>query len=63
VTKDAGVSTALLAADCWFMMPAANDVVPQAIALQPAVIARSLLPDDGANPGRALRCRMMSLLC
>jgi hypothetical protein len=63
VMERTGLADLQLDAHDWVAIFPANDVISQVIASQPAVVSWRHLPDDGANLGRALRCRMMSLLC
>jgi hypothetical protein len=63
VTEDAAAFHVQFDSLSWVAIPSENGIVAQVIGSLPAVVSWSLLPDDGANLGRALRCRMMSLLC
>ena len=47
----------------WIALPAADQVIAVVSDLQQDAVSWTPLPDDGMNPGRALRCLMMSYLC
>jgi hypothetical protein len=63
VIEGTGQLDVQLDAHYWAAIPLSGDVIAQVIESQPAVVSWRHLPDDGANLGRAMRCRMMSLLC
>jgi hypothetical protein len=44
-------------------LPTADVHLPSALARLVAVSPDSLQPDDGANPGRTLRCLLSTFLC
>ncbi len=48
---------------CWEFLPAKQCLASGSFAGCPARNCRALLPDDGENQGRAMRCLMMSYLC
>jgi hypothetical protein len=62
VIEGSGLTTVQLDALYCVAIPPAMDGA-QVVGLHPVVVSWRLLPDDGANLGRAMRCRMMSLLC
>ena len=63
VIEDNGLQDLKLHLSNWIIVPVAAQFVAEVIRPQQGNVSWTLLPDDGMNPGRALRCRMMSFLC
>jgi hypothetical protein len=54
----------LVADDCnWIAVPTSTTMAAAVSDLFGHSISRGPLPDDAMNPGRALRCLLMSYLC
>jgi hypothetical protein len=47
----------------WTALPHVDQILAVVADLQTNTGPGALMPDDGINPGRAMRCLMMSYLC
>jgi hypothetical protein len=63
VVEDSALQHLVLEGYSWIALPAVDQLVAVVSDLQQVTISRTPLPDDSMNPGRALRCLMMSYLC
>ena len=63
VVEDSALQQLVLEGSSWILLPVSNQLLAVASDLNQAAISGTPLPDDGINPGRALRCLMMSYLC
>jgi hypothetical protein len=52
-----------VAGDDWTALPSVHQLLVLIADLGQQAEFWEILPDDGVNLGRAMRCRMMSLLC
>jgi hypothetical protein len=63
VVEDSALQHLVLDGSSGILLAVPNQIVAVASDLNQDAISRTPLPDDGLNPGRALRCLMMSYLC
>ena len=63
VVEDTLLQGLHLDASNWVALPAAEQFIAVIFEPQQGGNSWAPLPDDGMNPGRAIRCLMMSFLC
>ncbi len=63
VVQDSALQQLVLDGCNWIALPAVHQSIAVAVVMPPAAVSWALLPDDGMNPGRAMRCLIMSYLC